>query len=202
MEYTQEEVFKIQIANIFNMLAYRGISVPDIPSKHVQFVTYNVNYKSKKSITVYFNLIKFTAIGNNNGIIKFCDEHKDSHIILINLSSNNAIKAKMSSNYSIELFNSDYFMIDRSTHIMVAPHRIMSQDEKLQILNDYNCIESNVSEIEYKDPMRMYINAKIGDMIEIIRVSHNNGHSKFYRIVNSVIKSKAKTVTKPKTKPA
>jgi DNA-directed RNA polymerase subunit H len=72
--------------------------------------------------------------------------------------------------------------IDILKHVLVPKHRILSEKEKLQVLEQYNINIVQLPSIKEKDPVLKEINAKIGDVIEIIREGPS-GKYKYYRRV-------------------
>ncbi|MBU0929556.1 MAG: DNA-directed RNA polymerase subunit H [Nanoarchaeota archaeon] len=72
---------------------------------------------------------------------------------------------------------------DISQHELVPLHIKLNDEEKEKILNEMNISEKQLPAINEKDMMVKKLNAKVGDVIKIIRKSPTMGTSIFYRVV-------------------
>ncbi|MCD6383751.1 MAG: DNA-directed RNA polymerase subunit H [Thermoplasmata archaeon] len=68
-------------------------------------------------------------------------------------------------------------------HRLVPRHRILSEDEKKELLARYKITERDLPKILISDPMVKAIGANIGDVLEIERISPTAGISYYYRYV-------------------
>jgi DNA-directed RNA polymerase subunit H len=68
-------------------------------------------------------------------------------------------------------------------HVLVPKHEIMSQEEKKQVVAQYNATEEQFPFLFSTDPVVREIGAKPGDMVRIIRVSDTAGETTYYRFV-------------------
>ncbi|AIF68963.1 DNA-directed RNA polymerase subunit H [Palaeococcus pacificus DY20341] len=68
-------------------------------------------------------------------------------------------------------------------HELVPEHRILSEEEKAELLKRYNIKLSQLPQIRASDPAVQALGAKIGDIIEIKRKSPTAGIYYYYRIV-------------------
>lgn len=66
---------------------------------------------------------------------------------------------------------------------LVPKCRIISKAEEKEILEKYKISKKQLPYILLNDPVAKALNAKVGDIIEFIRVSKTAGSSKFYRVV-------------------
>ena len=76
--------------------------------------------------------------------------------------------------------------LDVRKHVLIPPHRKLSEKEKQAVLEQYNANLEQMPKISKKDPVILAINAKPGDLIEIRRKSQTSGESLFYRVVVNV----------------
>jgi len=68
-------------------------------------------------------------------------------------------------------------------HVLVPPHRVLSQDELIQIKNKYNIInDKQFPEISRFDPVAQVIGIRPGEVCEIIRPSKIALTEPYYRI--------------------
>ncbi|MHB8567639.1 MAG: DNA-directed RNA polymerase subunit H [Nitrososphaerales archaeon] len=68
-------------------------------------------------------------------------------------------------------------------HILVPKHEIVGEEEKKQILTQYNATEDQFPFLFSIDPVVREIGAKPGDMVKITRVSDTAGETTYYRYV-------------------
>ena len=68
-------------------------------------------------------------------------------------------------------------------HILVPPHRVLSETEKIAIKNKYNIIHDNqFPELSRFDPVAQAIGIRPGEVCEIIRPSKTAIAAPYYRI--------------------
>lgn len=66
---------------------------------------------------------------------------------------------------------------------MVPKFKILSKEEKKQILERFRTAEEKLPKILESDPVVKKLNAKAGDVLEIARSSDVSGQSLYYRSV-------------------
>ena len=113
-------------------------------------------------------------------------EKKDKLIIIINDKVNDSIKK-----YIEELFNEGYFIIiftleelsyNILNHVLVPPHRVLSEEETKEVKEKYNITNNReFPEISRFDSVSKVIGLRPGQVCEIIRKSKTAITSKFYR---------------------
>ena len=64
-------------------------------------------------------------------------------------------------------------------------HILLTQEQKNQVHDEYNIPFNKYPKIFITDPMAKYYNARIGDLIKIIRPSSVSGYAVYYRYVIS-----------------
>jgi DNA-directed RNA polymerase subunit H len=72
--------------------------------------------------------------------------------------------------------------IDVLKHKLVPKHRVLSENEKEELLKKYNVSLDKLPKILITDPVVKALNAKIGDVIEIER-DFEGFKSIYYRVV-------------------
>jgi len=68
-------------------------------------------------------------------------------------------------------------------HVLVPKHTILSDEDKKQILIQFNATEEQFPYLFSIDPVVREIGAKPGDMVKITRVSDTAGETTYYRFV-------------------
>ena len=71
-----------------------------------------------------------------------------------------------------------------TSHVLVPPHRIISEGEKIELLNRYNIKLNQLPKISSQDAVvKLMPDAKPGDVVEIERPSATAGTTKYYRVI-------------------
>jgi DNA-directed RNA polymerase subunit H len=71
-------------------------------------------------------------------------------------------------------------------HILVPKHRLMTDDEKSELLKKYKIGLNQLPKISSNDPvMKLIKDFKPGDILEIERESITAGKTKYYRVVKN-----------------
>jgi DNA-directed RNA polymerase subunit H len=68
-------------------------------------------------------------------------------------------------------------------HVMVPDHKIMGEDEVLELLARYNITTEQLPKIYHDDPVVKEIGANADDVIQIVRTSHTAGRAEAFRLV-------------------
>ena len=68
-------------------------------------------------------------------------------------------------------------------HELVPLHEIMEKDEIEHLLSKYGITREKLPKIKEKDPVAQAIEAKVGDVLKIIRDSPTAGKALYYRVV-------------------
>lgn len=68
-------------------------------------------------------------------------------------------------------------------HKLVPKHILLSEKEKEELLKRYGITLKELPRILSSDPMAKALNAKVGDVIKIIRKSPTAEISEYYRVV-------------------
>ena len=86
---------------------------------------------------------------------------------------------------NVEIFTGAFLMFPVVKHDLVPQHIKLTKQEGEQMLHERNISASQLKRILITDPVSMYYNYKIGDIIRIIRPSLLSGKNIDYRIVVS-----------------
>ncbi len=68
-------------------------------------------------------------------------------------------------------------------HEMVPEHVLLTPEESAEVLKSFNIVAPQLPKIHVTDPAAREIDAKVGDIIKIIRKSTTAKQSIFYRLV-------------------
>jgi|TARA_B110000908_G_C10261399_1_gene459504 DNA-directed RNA polymerase subunit H (RpoH/RPB5) len=108
-------------------------------------------------------------------------------ILKSNLTSQglSAIREVNASGYAIEYFNDRDLYFNITEHELASPHRIITEEETTSLLEKYKTTLAYLPKIYDSDPMAKYYGAKVGQVVEITRLTETAGHSLYYRTVIS-----------------
>ncbi len=73
--------------------------------------------------------------------------------------------------------------IDISKHKLVPKHVILNDREKKELLKKYNITLNQLPRAITSDPMVKKLDAKVGDVLKITRISSTAGNIPYYRVV-------------------
>tara|TARA_Y100000310_G_C20579992_1_gene762485 strand:- start:606 stop:836 length:231 start_codon:yes stop_codon:yes gene_type:complete len=68
-------------------------------------------------------------------------------------------------------------------HFLVPEHTILSEDEKQKLLGDLDISDVQLPVIGAKDPVVLAINAKVDDIVKIIRIGKTQKYVFYRRVV-------------------
>lgn len=90
--------------------------------------------------------------------------------------------------YNIEIFMENELLIDKTEHILVPKHELLSQEERAEFLEKYNLTGQtsktlHIPKILSSDPISRYYGLKTGDIVKISRLSETSGIYVNYRVV-------------------
>jgi len=73
--------------------------------------------------------------------------------------------------------------VDISKHKMVPKHTILGDAEKQELLKRYNITLNHLPRMLITDPMAVVLQAKVGDVVKIVRDSPTAGKALYYRVI-------------------
>jgi DNA-directed RNA polymerase I, II, and III subunit RPABC1 len=175
---------------IFNMLEKRGYFIENkedfVSSTNEEFMTYKINDQNQK-IFVFFP--KMTTKVGVVTIRQYMKEMQDNEVQKAIIVVKDAITAfakqefAVSKSLQIECFRENELLVDKTKHMIVPPHELLSQLEKNELLSLYSIKESQLPKMLSSDAMARYFKAEKGQVFKIHRTSETCGDYIYYRIV-------------------
>ena len=83
----------------------------------------------------------------------------------------------------IECFNSTELQINKTKHVSVSKHTLLSKHEKERVLQRYSIKSDQLLKVSKTDPISRYFAAQPGQVFKITKVSESSGVYTKYRIV-------------------
>ena len=179
----------------FNIDDYSGFSISDI---HALFVNKQLDVlltnETGKKIYIKYYLDKTIRPANIHDIIEdlFNIEQlltvNDDLIIIIKDEPNDTLQKLQNSIYAhdnifITVINIERLQFNVLNHSLVPKHRVLTNDESLEIRKKYNIIhDKNIPGISRFDPVSQVLGIRPGELFEIVRPSKTSITSIFYRI--------------------
>lgn len=143
----------------------------DATDKMYVFFSQNSNKVGIKIITQYINEMKKNNVQKSIIIVK--EE--------ITSFAKNIFTEE--DQLDIEYFKENELYIDKTEHVLVPKHTLLTEDEKKDLLNAYNIKDKDLPKIISSDPIARYYGAKKGQIFKIMRQNETCGESIYYRIV-------------------
>ena len=121
-----------------------------------------------------------------NDIKRFVEENNDkegtSYILIVNEKLNAADQVKLNA-YDFQIYNLSTLQYNISKHELVPKHELIKDVKEIQNIMEQYQLRS-VNQFPYilrTDPMAKYLNAKVGNLMKVTRVSPSCGTNIVYR---------------------
>ena len=148
----------------------------DINNESVKFNLNGINYVIK--------IINRSITGRKiEDIEQLIDQYKNDYKFLIVQSINIKNTDLLNEISNLEVFTIDELLVNIIEHHLIPKHRLLSEEDKNKLLEEYDIKQKNLPRIYVSDIIARYYNAKIGDIMEIERYNPNSGKSIIYRSV-------------------
>lgn len=180
----------------FNINNYNGSSINEIHTMNQtkQMDMLITNDTNKKKVYVKYHLNKNLR---QNNLYEYIDDlynleqvltKNDDFIIIIKDEPNEPLVKTLSNIWKqngiyINVFNIDRLQFNVLEHMLVPPHRKLSNEEGEMIKNKYNILkDKQMPDISRFSPVAQAIGLRPGEICEIIRPSRTAITAKFYRM--------------------
>ena len=140
------------------------------------------------------DLVKKVPLLKLGEMTDMCARHNQYHessttikkkIIITNrkLATNASKYLNSPSGQDIEVFYEQELLINITDHTLVGIFKLLSAQEKVEMLKKYKITEQELPRIEKEDNISRYFGARQGDVFKVIRKSDIAGRYLYYRIV-------------------
>jgi DNA-directed RNA polymerase subunit H (RpoH/RPB5) len=174
---------EIVINNIFKMLQERKLE-PLNPKQKENDDTEYIITTNNKSFYIKLYVYELKSLSKSSDLVDFLKLTDDPRLIVVQSilgKTEKTIKEKFGNN--IEIFLEKELMINIIDHIFVPKHILLNEEDCKKVLEDYYARKKDLPKILHTDPIMKYYNAKIGQIVRIIRPSELSGEAIYYRLV-------------------
>ena len=153
--------------------------------------------KTKEKIKIFFclNLQKINESNINEFKVELDKEKIKRCIIIIKnnkrdltLNTKKKIEQLNKEKYIFEIFKNIELFTNITNSKLVSKHRILTNEEVLDLLKKYSITIDQLPIISISDPMAKYHGMEDGQICEIERESETSGKTLFYRLCKNQIK--------------
>lgn len=193
IEYNSKEINKLIIENILKMLERRKLinnwelSLNELDNNNNNWD--NHNYKILLLDNTIYNIYilnntntQLTTISVGTPLYDFLTNEINIHkIAIIKNITKKALKQIFNEYKNVEYFSENEMLEDIPSKMCIPEHQILIPEQKNELLTKFS--EKDLSRIIVTEMMARYYNAKVGDIIRIVRSSDSGGNNIFYRRV-------------------
>lgn len=141
---------------------------------------------TEEKILVYYADEKNVGIKAMRGFIQILEEKGIQRGILIWSEKMTAAARKvidaMRMQFKLEDFEEAYLLVNITHHDLVPEHKVMTAEEKKELLQRYRLKETQLPRIQINDPVARYFGLQRGQVVKITRKSETSGRYCSYRI--------------------
>lgn len=141
------------------------------------------NYKNIQNFVIKFYHNKLNTIKNDKDIDSFLVNNTKNHKILIVTEFSIKAEKQIDEINNFEIFKINDVIRNISEHHSVPKHILLSKEDGLKVMEEYNFMKKDMGRIYKDDPMAKYLYAQVDDIVQIIRYSVVSGYSTYYRLV-------------------
>ena len=154
---------------------------------------YNTHIPNKKIYIKIFDY-KISSINKTSQIGEFISKYdKEYKFIIVDDINPRSEDTIESYNTPIEVFKFDSLISDRTEHILVPQHIVLTEEESKKVMESYRANPRDMPLIRTNEVIAKYYNMKHGEIVKIIRPSPVTGESIAYRLVIKSKDTKVKT---------
>jgi len=146
------------------------------------------NYEGNKdinSIIVKIIPYKITSVSKAYGISDFLNSEREIPKILVVEEVGKRAISIIKAYKNVEVFEEEFLMINLIEHVLVAPHEKLNKQDKQKILDEYLVKKMQLPRMLVTEPISLYYNTRIGDILRVKRPSNRSGVHNAYRLVIS-----------------
>ncbi|CAO1637978.1 unnamed protein product [Parajaminaea phylloscopi] len=156
-----------------------------IDRSKLNFFTHLADNPEEK-ILIYYAEDKNVGIKAMRSFISILEEKGIQRGILIWSEKMTAAARKvidaMRMQFKLEDFEEAYLLVNITHHHLVPEHKVMTQEEKKELLQRYRLKETQLPRIQINDPVARYFGLSRGQVVKITRASETSGRYCSYRI--------------------
>jgi DNA-directed RNA polymerase subunit H (RpoH/RPB5) len=196
IEKTDEDIRKTVLKNLVIMIMERGILKRENLENHLSRILGQKSddfiYRIKPEIENHPDIViklytsKITSVNKTSNIHDFLTKHNEHYKIVVAKDMNeNNVKHIKSTFARTEIFIENYLMENIMESEYAVRYEIIPKDTDIykKFWDDYFVKKKEMPRMFMKDPMVLYYNLKLHDLVRVIRPSESTGLSPSYRLV-------------------
>lgn len=194
---SRNNILELQKYRGFNTELYEGTNLSEVntmvSTEQMDILLEDNN--SEKKVYIKYQIKKKLTVSNINEIIddlfiidNILDKNTDDLIIIVKDEPNESLIKNLKTIWEnqgifIIVFCYDRLQFNILNHSLVPKHRVLNNEEKIEIKNKYNITDDNmIPDISRFSPPASAIGLRPGQLCEITRNSKTSINAKFYRI--------------------
>lgn len=194
---SRNNILELQKYRGFNTELYEGTNLSEVntmvSTEQMDILLEDNN--SEKKVYIKYQIKKKLTVSNINEIIddlfiidNILDKNTDDLIIIVKDEPNESLIKNLKTIWEnqgifIIVFCYDRLQFNILNHSLVPKHRVLNNEEKIEIKNKYNITDdSMIPDISRFSPPASAIGLRPGQLCEITRNSKTSINAKFYRI--------------------
>lgn len=150
------------------------------PNGTITYVKYRLDkIKTARAVESFINQIYESQLSEKDKLLLIAPD--EIHIAGSSFESmlNNFYNQK---GYFVQIIGLPQLLINIVDHVKVPKHKVISEQDKQNLLKKYNLSEEQLPKISRDDPMAKYLGMVPGEVVKILRSSPTSGSSEYYRL--------------------
>jgi DNA-directed RNA polymerase I, II, and III subunit RPABC1 len=200
MDYFKDkkDLYKVR-KTLLEMIEDRGYFVPD--QEKITFEEFSIQYDNKnidiciknegiKTFYIHFhnenkNFSKNDLKNIMQKVISTYGDENINIILLLKEKENSAVSKELTKDIynNIEIFLKKNMIFNITKHIYVPKHILLTKEEEVQLLENYNTTKGKLPKMSRSDPIAKYYGMKNDQICKIIRKSPEVGEYVYYRLI-------------------
>ena len=185
---TENENKTIILNNVLDMILDRNLITKDKYKDYEKSFTSKIQddeYTVKTINNKIYNINFLKNIIKKQKILKIIEDNAKNYILIVMDPKIAKYFKDVKEFENVEVFSNFELLINPTKNIYLSQeHILLNEDEKNQLLKEYDCQLNNLPKILSDDPITKYYNAKINDVFKIIRNNPITNKQIVYRVVD------------------
>lgn len=184
---TQNDTKKIILDNVLDMFFDRKLISKEKYNEYQKAFTSKLlddEFKVKASNNDVYEIIFLKNIIKKQQVLKIIEDNTKKYILIIMDPKIDKYFKDVKKIENVEVFSEFQLLINPTKNIYLSQeHILLNDDEKNDLLEEYDCTLSELPKILIDDPISKYYDANVDDVFKIIRNNPITNKQIVYRVV-------------------